>query len=185
MGQSMIAEYHMCWVCSMSNVQSRSDCRTVMNRYNECIRRSYVDYQNAYSQGEDGRPDWQARKTCNYITASIGECPSQLLAGGCKTQEEVTTMKDALIGETLKRVKETVDHWESTKCPAVRSYMERLGILPVAEAQPLHAEDRVESLPSSGEPEGQDCQCFMDSIVTQVNRLNRAWTAFMTVWSAV
>merc|ERR1712115_640257 len=105
----------------------RSDCRTVMNRYNECIRRSYVDYQNAYSQGEDGRPDWQARKTCNYITASIGECPSQLLTGGCKTQEEVTTMKDALIGETLKRVKETVDHWESTKCPAVRSYMQRTG----------------------------------------------------------
>ena len=33
--------------------------------------RAYADYQAAWAEGDDGRPDWVARKTCNYLTGSI------------------------------------------------------------------------------------------------------------------
>ena len=32
---------------------------------------AYEEYKTAMATGEDGRPDWSARKSCNYITASI------------------------------------------------------------------------------------------------------------------
>ena len=33
--------------------------------------RAYAEYQAEWAGGEDGRPDWVARKTCNYLTGSI------------------------------------------------------------------------------------------------------------------
>jgi len=145
----------------------RDNCRRVTRRYNGCARRSFAEYQAALRPGEDGRPDFVARKTCNYITTSIEECPKELITGGCKTNEEVATMTDALMGQTLQQVKETVESWDSSKCPAVRSYMVRLGLVPPEEV------------------EGGDCGCWMESINTQIDRFNRAWTAFMGVWGAL
>jgi len=146
----------------------RENCRAVTRRYNGCARRSFGEYQAALRPGEDGRPDFVARKTCNYITAAIAECPRELITGGCKSTEEVATMTDALMGQTLKNVKETVDSWDSTKCPAVRSYMVKLGLLP------------PEAETGTG-----DCGCWMESITTQIDKFNRAWTAFMEVWGAM
>merc|ERR1712179_632012 len=84
----------------------RQDCNAVKSRYNECGRRAFNDYITAFNQGDDGRPDWVARKTCNYLTAGI------------------------TMGMNLRQVKQTVDHWDGAKCPAVRSYVQRLGLLP-------------------------------------------------------
>ena len=36
---------------------------------NEC--RAYEDYKTVFAAGEDGRPHWVARKTCNYLTEAI------------------------------------------------------------------------------------------------------------------
>ena len=32
---------------------------------------AYGDFQRAFAAGSDGRPDWLARKSCNYITAAV------------------------------------------------------------------------------------------------------------------
>jgi len=85
-------------------------------------------------------------------------------------------MTDALMGQTLQAVKDTVESWDSSKCPAVRSYMVRLGLVPPEEVQPQ---------PVQGAQETGDCGCWMESINTQIDRFNRAWTAFMGVWGAL
>jgi len=158
----------------------RTECRTVMEQYNNCAKRSYLAYQSAFVLGDDGRPDWLARKSCNYITTSLDVCPDHLRAGGCKSEEEVTTMKDALMEETLKQVKASVERWDSQKCPPVRAYMERLGLLPVETAELVSGEAE------GGEGgEGSNCECFMESIFTQMDRLSRAWNAFAEVWNAM
>ena len=33
--------------------------------------RAYEDYKTVFAKGEDGRPHWVARKTCNYVTEAI------------------------------------------------------------------------------------------------------------------
>ena len=33
--------------------------------------RAYDDYRKALDAGDDGKPDWKARKACNYAVATI------------------------------------------------------------------------------------------------------------------
>merc|ERR1719209_1165616 len=78
----------------------------------------------AFKAGDDGRPDWMARKSCNYITATIEECTNQLV-GDCATEEEVNDMKDGQMEGLLKQLSETIQEWDSEKCPAIKAYMDR------------------------------------------------------------
>ena len=32
---------------------------------------AYDEYKAAYEAGDDGKPDWMARKACNYMTAAV------------------------------------------------------------------------------------------------------------------
>ena len=32
---------------------------------------AYEDYKAAFQAGDDGRPDWMARKACNYMTGAV------------------------------------------------------------------------------------------------------------------
>ena len=34
-------------------------------------KRAYDYYKNALKAGEDGRPDFKARKSCNYMTEAV------------------------------------------------------------------------------------------------------------------
>ena len=34
--------------------------------------RAYDDYVAAHYAGDDGREDWEARKSCNYVNAAVG-----------------------------------------------------------------------------------------------------------------
>ena len=36
--------------------------------------RAYDDYKAAFEAGDDGKPDWMARKACNYMTAAVEVC---------------------------------------------------------------------------------------------------------------
>ena len=36
--------------------------------------RAYDDYVAAHGAGDDGRGDWEARKSCNYVNAAVGVC---------------------------------------------------------------------------------------------------------------
>ena len=33
--------------------------------------RAYDVYKTAFEAGDDGKPDWMARKACNYMTAAV------------------------------------------------------------------------------------------------------------------
>ena len=64
---------------------------------------------------DDGRPDFEERKRCNFETAWLATCPDKLL-GVCKTEEEVKRMQFwELVSDKFK-----YDNWDSDKCPAVK-----------------------------------------------------------------
>merc|ERR1711936_1076800 len=108
----------------------RDDCAAIQTAHGECTSKAYADYQAEWAAGDDGRPDWVARKTCNYLTGSIEDCGNKLVASGCVSQEEVDRMKDNQMAASLQQVKDNVQSWDSTKCPPVKSYLQRMGLLP-------------------------------------------------------
>merc|ERR1711872_1179587 len=71
----------------------RDDCQAIQTAHGECTQKAYADYQAEWAAGDDGRPDWVARKTCNYLTGSIEDCGNKLVESGCVSQEEVDRMK--------------------------------------------------------------------------------------------
>merc|ERR1712130_683783 len=105
-------------------------CERVKADHKECTAKAYEDYKTVFAEGEDGRPHWVARKTCNYLTEAIDVCGNRLLEGGCMTEEKLAKHKDEQIGKSLERVKSSVDYWDSSKCPPVRTYMQRIGLIP-------------------------------------------------------
>merc|ERR1711962_1652331 len=108
----------------------RDDCQAIQTAHGECTQKAYADYQAEWAAGDDGRPDWVARKTCNYLTGSIEDCGNKLVESGCVSQEEVDRMKDNQMAASLQQVKDNVQSWDSTKCPPVKSYLQRMGLLP-------------------------------------------------------
>ena len=36
------------------------------------VIRAYVNYVATHGAGDDGRGDWEARKSCNYVNVAIG-----------------------------------------------------------------------------------------------------------------
>ena len=90
-----------------------------MTKYNLCLPSAYKGYQEAYAKGDDGRPDWMARKSCNYMTAAVEDCGNKMI-GKCKTEEEVIEMKDYQFQGILNQLATTLDEWDSEKCPAVK-----------------------------------------------------------------
>jgi len=103
----------------------RDACEKATLDYNKCTRKAFADYQTAYAAGEDGRPDWYARKSCNYLTAGVVDC-ADLLIGPCNTKEDVTAMKDQQIKSILPQLKTSISEWDSDKCPAVKAHVDRL-----------------------------------------------------------
>merc|ERR1719450_1142715 len=75
--------------------------------------------------GEDGRPDWFARKNCNYLTATIEDCYGKMI-GDCATEEEVNELRDEVIPGVLEQLSESDEKWDSEKCPAVKNHLERV-----------------------------------------------------------
>merc|ERR1719481_1180630 len=75
--------------------------------------------------GDDGRPDWFARKNCNYLTATIEDCYGKLI-GDCATEEDVNDMRDQAIPGVLGQLSESMEEWDSEKCPVVKNHLERV-----------------------------------------------------------
>merc|ERR1712045_530610 len=60
-----------------STLRSRrqaGECEEATNSFDECTNAAYDDYKAAFEAGDDGKPDWMARKACNYMTAAVEEC---------------------------------------------------------------------------------------------------------------
>merc|ERR1719516_499160 len=77
-----------------ANAADVERCNEVRSQFNECARRAHQTYVDAMTKGDDGRPSYRARKTCNYLVDSIETCGNKLLEDDCNTEEAVTNMKD-------------------------------------------------------------------------------------------
>merc|ERR1712142_45957 len=109
------------------------ECNKKSAEAEACRTQAYATYKEAIERGSDKRPDWMARKSCNYLTGTIDKCGNILV--GCKTQAEVDQEKDEQLKERMAYVKEKLRAWDSTKCPAVKAHEERVKAAAAASAQ--------------------------------------------------
>jgi len=111
------------------NERKNPSCEKVNEKLKEahslCTAKAFDDYRAAYQAGDDGRPDWMARKSCNYMTAAVEECGNRLI-GKCKSVTEVNAMKDEQIRLVLVQLQTNIAEWDSNKCPATKAHVERI-----------------------------------------------------------
>merc|ERR1719348_2428152 len=86
-------------------------CEDVVKSHAECIKSAYDDYNAAFEKGDDGRPDWMARKSCNYLTSSVEDCGNKLLGGECYSEDDVNEMKDQQLNNVLKQLQTSIEEW--------------------------------------------------------------------------
>merc|ERR1711962_968596 len=111
-------------IAEAGRIRRESDeCDKITVAHKECVKTAYDDYVAAHGAGDDGRGDWEARKSCNYVNAAVGECGD--LSRGCYGEEETTAQKDHQVETILKQLERSVGGWDSSKCPVVREYLER------------------------------------------------------------
>merc|ERR1719403_792766 len=99
------------------------ECDKITVAHKECVKTAYDDYVAAHGAGDDGRGDWEARKSCNYVNAAVGDCGD--LLSGCYGEEGTSAQKDHQVETILKQLERSVGGWDSSKCPVVREYLER------------------------------------------------------------
>merc|ERR1712098_814080 len=106
--------------------QARDTCSDARREFNACKKQAYETYTQNFVRGDDGRkPDFMARKSCNFLTDSVEECTT-ILIGTCHTEEEVVQDKDKQMKEALKQVNDFVPNWDSQKCPAAKAHLDRM-----------------------------------------------------------
>merc|ERR1711915_1127481 len=127
---------------------ANEECDKVRADFDQCAKKAYEDYKKAFQAGDDGRPDWMARKSCNYMTAAVQGCGDKLV-GECNTCEEVTTMKDEQLKLVLKNVQSSVKEWDTNKCPATKSHIERMKALEEGKTIEANCKSSVEVTPGS------------------------------------
>jgi len=107
-------------------VQSEGECNGVKEETNQCARQAHKTYITAMRRGDDGRPNFRARKACNYMMEAVEDCGNKLMQHGCNSEEEVTAMKDAQLEKVLENIKSSIDEWDSCKCPPTKAHIDRL-----------------------------------------------------------
>jgi len=100
-----------------------ADCDKITVAHAECVKEAYASYVAIHGAGDDGRGDWEARKSCNYVNSAVGECGDML--ADCYGEDEVVAMKDHQVEAILKELERTVGGWDSSKCPVVSEYLAR------------------------------------------------------------
>jgi len=103
----------------------RDACAELLAEFDSCGMKAYADYKAAFEAGDDGRPDWMARKSCNYMTAAVEDCGNMLI-GDCNSEEDVNVMRDEQLKGILHQLQTSIEEWDSEKCPAVKSHIERM-----------------------------------------------------------
>jgi len=129
---------------STASEAANKNCSQITKEFNQCTKSAYEEFMNAVRGGDDGRPDWLARKSCNYMTAAIEDC-GDMLVGKCNTCEEVTKMKDEQMKMVLKNLKTSVKEWDSNKCPASKAHMGRM--LALENGEKIEATCNFEDVP--------------------------------------
>merc|ERR1712228_973098 len=62
--------------------------------------------------------------SCNYMTSAVEDCGNMLMKDGCNTQEEVNEMKDHQMEGILHQLQQSVEEWDTDKCPVVKAHVE-------------------------------------------------------------
>jgi len=120
------------------------ECKKVTEDSESCRTRAYEDYRKELKAGDDKKkPDWMARKACNYLTASVETCLNKLV-GVCHSQDEVNKIKDEQLEDSLKHVKATIPNWDSDKCPAMKAHEDRLNDAKADEKEEPNAEPEAD-----------------------------------------
>jgi len=122
-------------------------CSNLKKEFNVCTKNAHKVYIDTFKKGSDGRKDWQARISCNYMTEAIENCGNQLI-GSCNTKEQVTNMKDTQIKGILEKLETTIQMWDSYKCPVVREHLHR--------TNPTTLEPEHEKMSEYPEPEPEE-----------------------------
>merc|ERR1711970_154278 len=102
----------------------RDACEEKTKEFETCRVGAHEEYAAAIHAGDDGRPDWFARKACNYITGAVEEC-AEGLVGECNTEDEMNNMKDEQIEGILEQLSKSIKEWDSEKCPPIKAYFDR------------------------------------------------------------
>jgi len=105
--------------------KERDTCDQILADFDACTLQAYNDYKTAFEAGDDGRPDWMARKSCNYMTAAVEDCGNKLI-GECNSEEEVNANKDHQLKGILMQLKSSIEEWDSEKCPAIKDHINRM-----------------------------------------------------------
>jgi len=112
--------------------QVTPECSEATKEFEACKAKAYKNYQTVFAKGDDNRPDWLARKSCNYLTETLETCGESML-GTCFSEDQLIEEKDKQIAAALGQV-EKIGKWDSSKCPVVTAYKERLQATADAEA---------------------------------------------------
>jgi len=97
-----------------------------------CLNRAKQEFmRDIFEDGEDKRlrevpkeyskPDYHARKTCNYITVVLEECFS------CLPQHKIAIQKEILVNQLLDMTL-TIPKFHINKCPVTRDYVEQKSV---------------------------------------------------------
>merc|ERR1711942_393618 len=133
----------------------RDACDDKNEELEACRLGAYEEYKEAFAAGDDGRPDWLARKSCNYITKTIEEC-SEGMVGECMTEEEVNEMKDHQLKGILEQLSATINEWDSQKCPAMKAHLDRTNAAEEEEETPEEVAASVDSAAQEKEEEKEE-----------------------------
>jgi len=134
-----------------------ADCEKITAAHGECVKEAYESYKAIHGAGDDGRGDWEARKSCNFVNSAVGECGDMLT--DCYGEDEVNAMKDHQVESILKQLERRVGGWDSSKCPVVSEYLERqAGDVDDAEEGDAEVGDAEEGDAEEGDAEDGDAE---------------------------
>jgi len=102
----------------------RDGCDNANYKFGICTRSAYQNYISQLQAGDDGRPDFYARKSCNYLTEAVEMCSEAV--EHCYDSDEMTSMKDDQMAHVLDMVKGSIKEWDPEKCPAVKAHLDRV-----------------------------------------------------------
>jgi len=146
------------------------ECKQVREEFIACTKKSHETYAEAMKKKEDGRPDFAARKSCNYLEDAIENCSKHLMDHQCSSEEEVTAQKDEQIKRILKNLDSSVAEWDSCKCPTVKAHIDRM-----KKAEGVETEEK-----QCPEPEPEAAGAMM---ATSTNLLTITFTTFLAIFS--
>jgi len=130
-----------------------------MDNFNQCTDRAYQNYKEAFQGGDDGRPDWMARKSCNYLTEAVEDCSASLV-GDCYDEDEVIVMKDKQLKNVMLVMEQSVEEWDTQKCPAIKAHIDRVRGIDNGETDEENKVDEAIKEPLDG---GDDEENAVDS----------------------